>query len=48
MLDDILDIAADVLFGISERESLMPRTRRILEVIALLLGLTAMVLYFRS
>lgn len=48
MLDDILDLAGDVLLGISERESLKPRTRHILEALALILGLAGMVLYFRS
>lgn len=48
MLDDILDLAGDVLLGVSERKSLSPRTKHILEVIAILLGLTSMVLYLRS
>ena len=46
MLDDVFEIAADVLLGISERESLMPRTKRILEAVGLLLGLTSMLLFF--
>lgn len=48
MLDDILDLAGDVLLGISERKSLSSRTKHILEAIAILFGLTAMVLYFRA
>lgn len=45
MLDDVLDIAADVLMGISERASLRDRTKRILEIIALILGAIGMVYY---
>ena len=48
MLDDILDLAGDVLLGISERKSLSPRTKHILEAIAILLGLTSIVLMLRA
>lgn len=46
MLDDILEIAADTLLGISEWKSIEPRTKHILEVVGIFLGLTSMVLFF--
>jgi len=45
MLDEVLDIASDVLEGISERASLPVRTKRILEILAMILGLLSIVYY---
>ena len=45
MLDDVLDIASDVLMGIAERHATREKTKRILEIIAIILGVIAAIYY---
>ena len=45
MLDDVLDIASDVLMGIAERHATRKKTKRILEIIAIILGVIAAIYY---
>ena len=45
MLDDLLDIASDVLMGIAERHATRQKTKRILEIIAIILGVIAAIYY---
>ena len=46
MLDDFFEFAADALLDISEWKSVRPHTKRILEAVGVVLGLTSIVLYF--
>ena len=46
MLDDVLDISSDVLEGVAERHVSNERTKRILEIIALILGAASIICYF--
>ena len=45
MLDDVLDIASDVLMGIAERHATRKKTKLILEIIAIILGVIAAIYY---
>ena len=45
MLDDFFEFAADALLDISEWKSVRPQTKRILEAVGIVLGLTSIVLY---
>ena len=46
MLDDVLEITSDVFEGVAERHVTNERTKRILEIIALILGAASIVCYF--
>lgn len=46
MLDDLLDLAADILFEVAERKSMKKSTSQVLTILALVLAFAGIVCYF--